>query len=470
MFYEDAFCLALPLPEDIQHLKHYGDYDRLVRVLDLRIADEKLPQALRRRLQMEKRIIERIPGAYPYTFDAALALLQKEIRGVTAQELEEFRDRGMVDWIYLNGEVRFQNSFLSTLIKVRPELEERVLNPERLAYKKTNAGILDDTVREMQNSGGAARRWHMRHALRIKQEFVREGKEILVHLPLPVEYDCVRGFRLLNSGPVPGYVSDPYAPQRTISFRKPLAEKDVFFAEYEFETHMRWTAPDPDLAKGGFPADQPDALAEQPPHISFSPLIRETAREIAEGEKNPLILARRVYDFLTKRPIYSYVRSYFTYPDLPAQMLTGMKGDCGIFALSFITLCRYLGVPARWQSGLYCAPHDVGCHDWAQFYCEPWGWLPVDASFGNATWHAGSALRHEFYFGNLDPFRLPAARAFQAPFDPPKAHLRSDPYDNQSGEAEYPDMGLMSSQFEEKCEMLEWQAIPYGANEGADRA
>ena len=217
---------------------------------------------------------------------------------------------------------------------------------------------------------------------------------------------------------------------------------------------------DPEKARPGFPDELRSFLEPQPPHIVATPLVQATAKEIAGDEQNPLQMAHRIYGFLTQRAIYSYVRSYFTYPCLPELMLTSLKGDCGVFALTFIALCRALGIPARWQSGLYCAPHDVGCHDWAQFYCEPWGWLPVDASFGNAAFHAGSALRHDFYFGNLDPFRLPAAQAFQTPFDPPKRYLRSDPYDNQNGEMEYAGGGLMRSQFTEHCRMLDWEALP----------
>ena len=84
----------------------------------------------------------------------------------------------------------------------------------------------------------------------------------------------------------------------------------------------------------------------------------------------------------------------------------------------------------------------------------------MDASFGNAAWHNGDTARWDFYFGHMDPFRLPAARAFQAPFDPPKRHLRADPYDNQSGEAEYADEGLLSRHLDERCALLDWQALP----------
>ena len=463
MVYDELHLLGIPLPEDILKVKGFGDYDRLDRMLQRRIADENLPEFLRARLRLEREIIKRIPREYPYDTAGALALLASELDGFTAEELDDYVDAGKVDFIYLNGEMRFHRLFLSNLIKTRPELAPRVLNPERLAYKKQNFAALDAVIREMKANGGAARRWHVRHTLQIRPERCREGREILVHLPLPVEYDCVENFRLLDCGPVEGFVSD--APQRTIAFRKPLARDDVFFAEYVFDVRMKYRTPDPAL-EPYTPVREFDAaqareyLGEQPPHIAFTPAVRALAQEINARTPSTLRTARRIYDFLTTRPIYSYVRSYFTYPCLTDHMLTAMKGDCGIFALAFITLCRYHGIPARWQSGLYCAPHDVGSHDWAQFYCYPWGWLPVDVSFGNAAWHNGDRERWDFFFGNMDPFRLPAARQFQSPFDPPKRFLRSDPYDNQNGEAEYADEGLLSRDFIEKCTLLDWQALP----------
>ena len=48
----------------------------------------------------------------------------------------------------------------------------------------------------------------------------------------------------------------------------------------------------------------------------------------------------------------------------------------------FVTLCRAAGVPARWQSGWQTKPGDWNMHDWSEFYVEPWGWLPADASYG----------------------------------------------------------------------------------------
>ena len=115
MFYENLKVLSIPLPEDLRKVKGYGDYARLQRMLDLRIADERLPRDLRTRLRLERRMIERIPGDYPYDRAAALALLQGALEGFAAEELEGFIDAGKVDFIYLNGEMRFHRLFLSTL-------------------------------------------------------------------------------------------------------------------------------------------------------------------------------------------------------------------------------------------------------------------------------------------------------------------------------------------------------------------
>lgn len=160
--------------------------------------------------------------------------------------------------------------------------------------------------------------------------------------------------------------------------------------------------------------------------------------------------------------MYSFVRQYATIDNLPEYMATGLKGDCGIYAILFITMCRIAGIPAKWQSGLYATPLDIGCHDWAQFYIEPYGWLYADCSFGGAAWREGNKERWNFYFGNLDPFRVPLCSEFQHEFLPPKSWLREDPYDSQSGEAEYEDRGLISgAEYRTKKQVVELEEIAF---------
>ena len=114
-------------------------------------------------------------------------------------------------------------------------------------------------------------------------------------------------------------------------------------------------------------------LEEQLPHIRFTPYLRNLADEIVGDESNPK-KARLIYDFVTTKIHYSFMREYFTISNISEYAATNLKvtAACKRFCLSRLSDCR---IPAKWQSGLYVSTHYTGCHDWAQFYIEPYGWL-----------------------------------------------------------------------------------------------
>ena len=150
---------------------------------------------------------------------------------------------------------------------------------------------------------------------------------------------------------------------------------------------------------------------------------------------------------------------YLTVPNIPEYFLSGLRGDCGVQAITFVTLCRLCGVPAQWQSGLYTKPNSAGHHDWARFYVAPFGWLFADCSFGGSAYRAGDLDRWNFYFGNLEPWRMPTCSAFQQEFNPPRRFLRHDPYDNQSGEVESLTRRLYADEYEHDCRVLRYEEM-----------
>ena len=89
------------------------------------------------------------------------------------------------------------------------------------------------------------------------------------------------------------------------------------------------------------------------------------------------------------------------------------------------------------------------------FYVQPYGWLYADPSFGGSALADEDEARREFYFGNLDPFRMPANNAFQQTFLNPKQFLPIDPYDNQLGELESDQCGFNKDQVENVKTLLE---------------
>ncbi|HEX3027399.1 MAG TPA: transglutaminase-like domain-containing protein [Clostridia bacterium] len=439
----DLKCLAVDLPEDIKRLEYYGDFDGTLRVINKRL-QKNLPIALRKRLELEKEIIKVLPTEYPYSLEAASEILNKELKGFKRSELLELKDQNVADWIYVNGEIRFKNNFFANIVKTQPAFAARLKNPALAQDRKKNFELLNSVISDMKTKGNLTYRIHMRTTLKIKKESERVGEPVKVHLPIPTVGFQAKNVKILSVLPEPAVIAPENYPQRTVCFEGPLLSDQEFLTEYEYENHMVYVDPKPENVED----TQPDFYTQELlPHIMFTPYIRELTAEVLGGEKNPLAKARKIYDFITTKITYSYVRPYLTITNIAEYAAVGLKGDCGVQALLFITMCRCAGVPAKWQSGLYVTPLSVGNHDWAQFYLAPYGWLFADCSFGGSAYRIGEEEHWNFYFGNLDPFRMPANSDFQCEFYPRKKFLRNDPYDNQSGEAEYENRGLSSLEY-----------------------
>ena len=441
--------LQVPLPEDIEKLKGHGDFQLAQHIIDQRL-EGYLPTPLRERLLLEKEILRRIPGEYPYNEEQALQLLNEKFKNVTPEDLQKLRKDNAADWFYVEGELRFKNSFIDNIVKTRPEWAERLKRQEDLVDKEGNFSLLDGTIAEIKEKASLVYKIHAAVFMKIKVEAHRD-QLLRLHLPLPIEYAQVKKLNIINIVPEPRFIAPARQSQRTVYFEGHYPKEQEFSVEFSFENHVRFV--DPKAEEVG--KLQPGFYTEeQPPHIVFTPYLKALAQEIIAGETNPLLKARKIYDFITTKTIYSFVRPYLTIPNIPEFCATSLKGDCGVLALLFITLCRCVGVPARWQSGLYANPLSIGNHDWAQYYVEPYGWLFADCSFGGSAYRAGNLVRWNFYAANLDPFRIPFASEYQQPFNPDKAYLRNDPYDNQNGEAEYEDGGLIAQDYITRSTMI----------------
>ncbi len=451
----DITSLQLGLPEDILKKKWSGDFRGALDAIDARL-NKKLPEMLRKRLELEKEIIPRLARAYPHNKEKALEIMRGLIPDFSETEFETLENDNWIDFLYVDGEKRYFVRFHRTLLKVHPDIAKRAGVP-----LSPSSPLLDDVIKEMKEKGSLTYHFHIRCTFKILEKGFHEGETYKVHLPLPALSAQTENVQMIAASPTPFFVADERHPHRTAYFEATLMENKPFVLEYTYDNTVTYV----DLKKEPkstmpvytrCPAPCDDDLSECAPHILFTPYIKSLLDEILSGDETPLQKARKIYDFVTTRITYSFVRSYLTLENHVEYTAVNLKGDCGLQALLFITLCRGAGVPARWQSGLAAEPDSIGSHDWAQFYVAPWGWLFCDCSYGGAAWRKGNLERWDFYFGNLDPYRMAANAAYQAVFDPPKKYLRADPYDSQDGECETPFRGLMGSEFDTDYEMVSW--------------
>lgn len=452
---EELRSLALELPDEIQRYKDAGDFEAAKKRIEAWLS-RPVAEELKTRLRYEQFILEELPGQFPYTKEEMIARFKEKVPDYTEADLLREEEENLAEWIYIGGEKHYIHNLVRNVCDKDPVIRERL---GLSAAEPEDKRLLREKIARIRAEGTAADRFRLRASLRIKDEAFVPGMKVKVHLPIPAEREQISDVEILSHAEGRVTVDAPDAPFRAVCFEDTLTENREFFVDYAWTVTMKyhdlWTAPE----KGGVLTEEKreelrDALCEQYPHIRFSPYLRALAAEIAGEEKDVLAIARRIYDYITKNVKYSYMRSYSLIPDIPQYCARNLRGDCGVQALLFITLCRICGVPARWQSGLYTNPADDGPHDWAMFYTERYGWLFADLSFGGSAHRAGDEERRRFYFGNLDTFRMAANNAFQQEFSVRKTFRPNDPYDSQTGEAECETKGFSWEEIETKREML----------------
>ncbi len=385
-----------------------------------------LSKYTKERLAYEAERLRRIERDYPYSKDEAISKLKQELEDFKEGELDDWEKKGIVETRFINGERRFFAGFLDNLL-FKEELGLRRKNKSESAEKSRR--LVNE--RATQILKGEKKRFRVTAGIRLKmkkEDFYR------VWLPFPVENGQISNVRILNSDPEGGVASS--SPQRTLYLE---GRRDDFRVEFQYDI-SEW-AP-------GDKYDKPDPgsyLAEKLPHVAFTPLLKKLTADVVAGASDQRDKAFRIYRWITKNVRYSYVPEYCLFDNISEFAATNLRGDCGVQALLFITMCRIAGIPAKWQSGWFISPLRTSPHDWAQVYLDG-GWIPVDPSFGGSR-RSDEALTN-FYFGGLDAFRMIANEDFQSELVPEKVYPRSDPVDNQRGEVETRDGNVYYDQFD----------------------
>jgi transglutaminase-like putative cysteine protease len=290
------------------------------------------------------------------------------------------------------------------------------------------------------------------------------GETIRAWLPIPRAYPFQKGFKLLSTSSEVKHLDDEQSPIRCIYLEQPAKKKATEFKiEYNYTTWGVRFDIDPSKVRQfdtHFADLKPWTLESA--HVVFTPEIRALSEQIAGGETNPYLKAKKFYDWIADHIQYSYAIEYSTIRNISDYCRTKGYGDCGQEALLFITLCRLNGIPARWQSGWNTFRDAKTIHDWSEIYLAPYGWIPVDPYMGVYSMRYITTLTPEqkrgirdFYFGGLDQYRMAANSDHNQALTPPKRSMRSDDVDFQRGELEWGDQNIYFGKYSWRLEREE---------------
>lgn len=239
-------------------------------------------------------------------------------------------------------------------------------------------------------------RWEEnRLALRYVKEFRNYGpgtvKTLDVYLPIPENRDNQTLLGPVRFEPRPAEIIEDAWGQKIAHFTfRDLKGYSIVRPEWKVEAAVSaveyFIYPDKVGSLDEIPADIREKFTRDGDKYRLSdPYIKEIARKIAGGEKNPYWIVRRIYDDLGDRLSYN-LKPVGGWNPAPTVLKRG-TASCSEYSYAMIALCRSLGVPIRYVGAVSLRGDDASFddvfHRWTEVYLPPYGWVPFDANKGD---------------------------------------------------------------------------------------
>jgi transglutaminase-like putative cysteine protease len=300
--------------------------------------------------------------------------------------------------------------------------------------------IMDD-VNSSGNHIVQPKRLRITYTLSVKPDMVPAGEMVRCWLPYPrTDHPRQRDVKLISTS-LPEYKIAPEKYSHTTLYKEQPAvagQPTVFSETFEYTICGEWHKIDPEKIEpyNTNSKEYKKYTSEREKHIVFTPEMRALAAKLTEGETNPYLKAKKIFTWINENFPWASAREYSTIENIPEYVVENGHGDCGQVTLLFVTLCRICGIPAHFQSGFVVHPDWWNLHDWGQVYFEPYGWVPVDQSFGIRD-YADSEAERDYFLGGVDSWRMIVNSDYGMPLYPKKIYPRSETVDFQRGEVEW---------------------------------
>jgi transglutaminase-like putative cysteine protease len=456
-------------PAIVAQIDH-GHFDAARRAIDAALAQPGLTPEAREALQFQRERMHRILLDFTLTTDQAKARIRKQIPDLTDAEFARWDRAGLLEHMVIDGRTLYFNRAPSNLYRLSAEARARraVQTPITDGPNETLNDHHRAAFREALASGKTGvlpMRVRVTQTVTVNAGAVPAGETVKAWIPypraIPGQQDDIR---LVASTPAGARVAPADTLQRTAYMEAPAkaGQPTVFKLTYELTLRAQSHPIDPAKIVPATITPQLEPFVEQrPPHIVFTDDMRAFSRKVVGDEKNPYRIAQKLFAAVDSIP-WAGAREYSTISNISDYTLHAGHGDCGEQTLLLLTLLRLNGIPARWQSGWMFSDGDYdNIHDWGQLYLAPYGWVPVDVTFGQLEPKPGDDPRLRwFYLGGLDAYRIAFNDDYSRPFVPAKQFPRSETVDSQRGEVEWRGGNLYFDQWDYH---FDWQFL-HGRN------
>ncbi len=435
-------------PEQIDSAIESGEYTAATQMIWRYLSKDSITPLERYNMLFKLELMERIKKDFSANDSSVVAYIKRHHPNVTPQEIAKWEESNALENITIDGKKRYFNYAARNLFRIDKDAAtffedpnsgqsdslDRFLAwhiPELVKIAKKEKKILVDPVE-----------YSIQYTLTVKPNEVPEGEIIRAWLPFPRSDIKEQGGVILTWVSDTSYIISPDSYPHKSIYMQAKAVKDmptIFSYTAKFQTYAQVHLFDHSKI-APYNKETPlykEFTAERAPHIVFSENIVKAVEEAIGNEQNPYLKVKLIYEWITQRYPWASAREYSTIPNIPEYVLANNHGDCGQVSLLFITMARYAGIPAKWQSGWMLHPGNKNLHDWAQVYYQGIGWVPVDQSFGLIKDNKEDLDSYYFFTRGLDSYRMIVNQDYSGDFFPAKIHPRSETVDFQRGEVEW---------------------------------
>lgn len=431
--------------QKIKSLIGIGEYTQAASLIDNEVLYENITDEEKIYLSFQKERMDRIRKDFSKSENDVLNFIKKYYPNASSKDLKKWEVDGSLEYKIIDGEKYYFNRVASNLFRINKEAKLQKEKIDGITKDKLDEFLESYIPESLKNRNSNSpyfnkKRIRLNYKLVVEADAAPAGRLIRCWLPYPREKGERQSDVKLVSINNENYIISPEQNSHRTIYSEQVAVKGKpteFKLSVEFtganEFHSLVPASVVKYKKDS--AEYKNFTSERLPHIQFTKRIKEVSNTIVGNEKNPIIIAKKIYKWINDNIPWAGAREYSTIKNISDYCLANMHGDCGIKTLTFITLARYNGIPARWESGLMLHPNSWNLHDWGEVYFEGIGWIPVDQSFGlidsedeDTKW---------FFLGGNDAYHMIINNDYSQPLFPAKTFPRSETVDFQRGELEW---------------------------------
>jgi len=422
-----------------------GNFTKAISKINEILLQGNLPEVEKYDLGFEKDRLERVKLDFRKSKEDIVKYLQKYYPNLTEAMMDAWEKEKVLELKIIDGEKKYFKNAGPNLFRISEKEKQQKIKIDGVQPDKLDEflaihvpAIVNKTTENSRLSNPV--KMKLKYSLTVEKNAVPDGEVIRCWLPYPREsHSRQTDVKLISTQPANYLVAPKEQMQRTLYLEK-KAEKDkptVFNMELSYTAFAEWFNIDENKLKEYDKNSElyKEFTKEVAPHILFSENIKKLSDKILQGEKNPYRKAKKVFEWISHNIPWASALEYSTLLSIPEYCLENKHGDCGIKSLLFMTMMRYNGIPAKWQSGWMLHPVEINLHDWCEIYFEGIGWVPVDQSFGIQD-SKDEKVKY-FYSNGIDSYRLIVNDDYSKPLYPAKIFPRSETVDFQRGEVEW---------------------------------